>query len=68
MLLGVIRGDGLYLMLSGILGIGGIVLAGSNDTTAKQIAARIAEAEQQRAEFISQMDLTLVPEPSRLLH
>lgn len=67
-LLGLLYGNGLYLMLSGILGIGGIVLAGSNDTTAKQIAARIAEAEKQRAEFISQMDLTLVPEPSRLLH
>lgn len=67
-LLGLLRADGLYLILSGIFGIGGVVLAGSNDTTAKQIAERIAQTEQQRAELIGQMDLTLVPEPSRLLH
>lgn len=67
-LLGFTGGDALYLMLSAILGIGGVVLAGSNDTTARETAERIAKAEQMRAEFISQMDLTLVPETSRLLH
>jgi len=67
-LLGLIRADGLLLMLVAILGIGGFVLYGSNDTTAKQLAARIDEAERQRADLIGHMELTLVPEPSRLLH
>jgi hypothetical protein len=48
--------------------MGGIVLYGSNRTTAEQIAARIANAERLRAELIGAMELTLVPEPSRLLH
>ena len=67
-LLGLIRADGLLLMLVTILGIGGFVLYGSNDTTGKQLAARIDEAERQRAELIGAIELTLVPEPSGLLH
>jgi len=67
-LLGLIRADGLLLMLAAILGIGGFVLYGSNDTTAKQLAARIDEAERLRAGLIGQIELTLVPEPSKLLH
>ena len=67
-LLGLIRADGLLLMLAAILSIGGIVLYGSNDTTAKQLAAGIDEAERLRAELIGQIELTLVPEPSKLLH
>ena len=67
-LLGLIRADALPLMLSAILGIGGFVLYGSNDTTAKQLATGIDEAERQRAELIGQVELTLVPKPSRLLH
>jgi hypothetical protein len=65
---GLIRAEGLLLMLVAILGIGGIVLYGSNGTTAKQLAAGIDEAERQRAELIGQIDLTLVREPSKLLH
>jgi hypothetical protein len=67
-LLGVIQADALPLMLAAIFGIGGFVLYGSNDTTAKQLVAGINDAERQRAELIGQMELTLVPEPSRLLH
>jgi len=68
MLLGLIRADGLLLILVAILGIGGVVLYGSNDSTAKQLAAGIDEAERQRAELIGGIELTLVREPSKLLH
>ena len=47
---------------------GGIVLSGSNRTTAEQIAARIANAERMRASLIGDIELRLVPQPSRLLH
>ena len=48
--------------------MGGVVLYGSNRTTAQQIAARIANAERLRAELIGEIELTLVPEPRRVLH
>ena len=67
-LLGALRADGLSLMLTAILILGGIVAYGSNATTARQVADRIAAAEQSRAELISAMDLTPLREPSRLLH
>jgi len=67
-LLGVIRVDGLSLMLAAILILGGIVAYGSNATTARQVAERIVDAEQSRAELIGDIELTLVAEPSRLLH
>ena len=56
------------VLLAAILTLGGIVLAGSNGTTARQTAEKLAQAEQQRAELIGAIELTLVPEPSRLLH
>lgn len=68
---GFVRIDGLTLMLSAILTLGGIVLSGSNGTTARETAEKIAAAEAQRAELIGGMELTLVPqapERSRLLH
>ncbi len=68
---GPVYATGLSLMIAGILTLGGLVLAGSNGTTAEQTAEKIAKAEQMRAELISQMSLTLVPDvpmPSRLLH
>ena len=56
-------------MLAAILSMGGIVLFGSNDTTAKQTAEKIAEAEALRAELIGGIALQLVPdEGRRLLH
>jgi hypothetical protein len=67
-LLRMIYADALPLIVAATLAMGGIVLYGSNQTTANQIAARIAEAERLRGELISDIELTLVPEPSRLLH
>jgi hypothetical protein len=67
-LLGLIRADGLSLMLAAIFSMGGIVLYGSNGTTAKQLAARIEDAERLRAELIERIEMTLVPEPRQLLH
>jgi hypothetical protein len=67
-LLGVIGPDVLWLLVAAILLLGGIVLAGSNSRTASEIKAGIAGAERMRAELIGEMDLTLVPERSRLLH
>lgn len=68
LLVGAIGADALSLMVSAILVIGGIVLLGSNETTSRQILARIEEAERLRAALISEIDLTLVPEARRLLH
>ena len=68
LVVGAIGLDALSLIVSAILIIGGIVLLGSNETTLKQILARIDEAERLRAALISQMELTLVPEAPRLLH
>src|SRR3954454_12475158 len=68
MLIGLLYPDGLRLVIATILTMGGIVLYGSNRTTANQIAARIADAERLRTQLIGDIELTLVPEPSRLLH
>ena len=65
---GAIGVDALSLMVSAILIIGGIVLLGSNETTLRQLLARIDEAERLRAALISQMELTVVSEPRQLLH
>jgi len=68
MLTGLLYSDVLWLLIGAICAMGGIVLYGSNRTTADQLAARIANAERLRAELIGSIELTLVPEPSRLLH
>lgn len=68
LLVGAIGADGLSLVVSATLIIGGVVLLGSNETTMKQFLGRIEEAERLRAALISQMELTLVREPTRLLH
>lgn len=65
---GPIQATALSLMIAAILSLGGFVLAGSNDTTAKQTAEKIADAEQERAELISGMELRLVPDAPRVLH
>lgn len=64
----VILPEGIGLMGSAILIIGGLVLAGSNATTATQIAERIEAAEKLRAELIGQIDLRVVAERGQLLH
>lgn len=68
MLFGLLETDGLRLLIAAILAMGGVVLYGSNRTTAQQIAARIADAERLRAGLIGDIELTLVPEPAKLLH
>jgi hypothetical protein len=68
LLIGGIAMDALRLMIAAILLLGGLVLAGSNSRTASEYAAGVADAERLRSELISQIDLTLVPEPTRLLH
>ena len=68
LVLGPIPMDVLWLMVAAILLLGGIVLSGSNARTASEYAAGIAEAERLRAELIGEIELMLVPEPSRLLH
>ena len=68
LLIGVIAMDPLRLMIAAILLLGGLVLAGSNSRTASEYAAGVADAERLRSELISQIELTLVPEPTRLLH
>lgn len=68
LLAGAVGMDALSLMLSAIVIIGGIVLLGSNDTTSRQLLARIEETERRRAALIGEMELTLVAEPTRLLH
>ena len=68
LLFGLVWADALWLMVAAILLLGGIVLAGSNASTARETAAGIADAERQRTALISEISLTLVPEPSRLLH
>ena len=67
MLVGLLYPDALRLLIAAILAMGGIVLYGSNRTTANQIEARIANAERLRAELIGEIELTLVPEPTRVL-
>jgi len=68
LLFGLIDATALWLMIAAILVMGGIVLYGSNRTTGGQIAARMANAERLRTELISDMELRLVPEPTRVLH
>jgi hypothetical protein len=68
LVLGLIVPDVLWLMVAAILLLGGIVLSGSNARTAAEYAAGIAQAEKLRAALIGEIELTLVPEPSRLLH
>jgi hypothetical protein len=65
---GLLMPEVLWMLAAPILLLGGIVLAGSNARTAAEYSAGIAEAERLRAELIGEIDLTLVPEPSRLLH
>lgn len=68
LIFGAMQVDALRLMVAAILTLGGIVLSGSNARTADEYAAGIAEAERLRGELIGEIDLTLVPEPTRLLH
>ena len=47
-------------------GLGGIVTLGSNNATAKEAAAQMAEAEAARAALIGEIDLRVVNNPATL--
>jgi hypothetical protein len=68
LLLGLIGPAAIALLGSTALILGGIVVSGSNATTARQTAAGIADAEAQHAELIGGIELRTVSEQSRLLH
>ena len=68
LILGLIWPSATPLLGSTALILGGIVVSGSNATTARQIAERIAQAEGSRAALIGEIELRLVPEAGRLLH
>jgi hypothetical protein len=68
LILGIVGPHATVLLGSTALILGGIVIYGSNGTTARQTSARIAEAEAQRAALIGEIELRTVPEESRLLH
>ena len=61
-LLGLVRADATPVFGSLAAIIGGIVVFGSNSSTAKQMAERIAAAEAERAALIGGIDLRLVAE------
>lgn len=66
-LLGVIRFDIAAIVIAIAAVIGGVVLLGSNSTTANEVKAEIAEAEAARAAFIGTIRLRVVG-GSSLLH
>jgi hypothetical protein len=68
LILGLIGPDATALLGSTALILGGIVLYGSNATTARQTEGRIAQAEAARAALIGEIELRIVPEASKLLH
>ena len=65
---GAVAADGLKLMIAIILPLGGVVLYGSNDSTAQQTADKIAALERQRAELIGAIDLRVVDDAPPLLN
>jgi hypothetical protein len=65
---GAVLADGLKLMIAIILPLGGVVLYGSNDSTARQTADQIAALERQRAELIGGISLRVVADAPPLLN
>lgn len=65
---GAVVADGLKLMIAIILPLGGVVLYGSNDSTARQTADQITALERQRAELISGINLHVVADAAPLLN
>jgi hypothetical protein len=60
---GVIRFDPMVFMAAVAALLGGIVLLGSNNSTATQKTAELKTAEAERAALINQIDLTVVGAP-----
>ncbi|HLH91065.1 MAG TPA: hypothetical protein VKX28_21650 [Xanthobacteraceae bacterium] len=57
LLIAVVRFDPVVMMAAVIAFIGGIVVSGTNASTAKQMAADVARAEAERSRLIDQLDL-----------
>ncbi len=71
MLLGILQSDPTIMGLAATAVLGGIVVAGSNRSTAKEAAHEFSATEARRAELISQLELQTVsardePLPPRL--
>ena len=62
MLIGAIRLDAMVMLGAIAAGIGGIVMAGSNRSTAQETAAALQAAEADRARLIGEIDLRVVSE------
>jgi hypothetical protein len=60
MTLGAVRLDPMAMIAAMTAVIGGIVVFGSNDSTAKQTLARMTDAEALRAELIGALELRIV--------
>jgi hypothetical protein len=60
MTLGAVRLDPMAMIAAMTAVIGGIVVFGSNDSTAKQTSARVTDAEALRAELIGTLELRIV--------
>ena len=66
MLVGAIRFDPTAMVAAFAAVLGGIVVWGSNNATAKEAAAELAAAESRRAALIGQLDLHTIAEPKTL--
>ena len=63
---GIIPFDPLALTGAMAAGLGGVVTLGSNNSTAKEAAAQLAQAEAQRAALIGAIELRVVESPPTL--
>jgi hypothetical protein len=63
MIFGAIRFEPAVMAASIVLVLGGIVMLGSNNSTANEAAAQLTAAEASRAELIGRVDLRVVGEP-----
>jgi len=66
LLFGVIPFDPLVMTAGMAAGIGGVVTLGSNNSTAKETEALLAEAAAERAALIGRIELRLVENPATL--
>ena len=66
LLFGAIRFDPQIMMIAVAAVLGGIVVWGSNNSTAKEAAGELAAVESSRAALIGQLDLHMIAEPKTL--
>ena len=66
LIFGIIPFDPLTMTGAMAAGLGGVVTLGSNNSTAKEAAAELAEAEADRAELIGRIELRVVESPATL--